>query len=627
MTDRDAVEEALREPAPDEPSSLPPLPSGGWTTSKVHGATQATAGAARFRVASMLVVILVALALAVTVELGVVSQPTGTPEPSATAGPTAVATPVASDGVIPPGPGFHDGGVSFTFPDTWSLHRIDQSLFPYSSVVAILGNVDLDHCLVAGGFVDDACVWATKLGPGDVLMFFDKTGGAAGVNIFDLAPAGGFKEFIDGMPADMTTRGPPGWPDRDEGREWTVGIPEEIQQWYQFTSVMGGPGSQTLRDEIDSVARSTRFDQPAPTLPSDPGTIATALRRGLDMLDRDNRESQHSRWYACYPRTPDSSATATIEDGPGGPLEGPLAVTCSVTIKPTVIGFWAITLTTRWEAGPGYPGAAYQEIVYVDTSGRRVGNHVVTSPTFPVTQPLVTPAPAKTPIILAPGSLVEVLQPGAFVYTSTDLTDGFNEVHPGDRLLIVDGPRRVGGVSWYRVEEALNSYDGLPGWMPSTFQGHPAVAPVAPRCPAAAVDVTTLVGLHPAERLGCFGDRPITLDPVILADDPHQTSPATGSPAWLADSAVVAMYGVSGPQGVDSPLLVRADPNSIATLPIDTWLEVTGHFDDPASTDCLRSWTEANGAGKFPVEQTPAEQVATCREQFVITAVRPVSVP
>lgn len=97
------------------------------------------------------------------------------------------------------------------------------------------------------------------------------------------------------------------------------------------------------------------------------------------------------------------------------------------------------------------------------------------------------------------------------------------------------------------------------------------------------------------------------------------------TPAWLADSATIAMYGSAGPEGVDPPLLVRSDPAVLATLPLDTWLEVTGHLDDPASGACQRAWTGQDAGTISP--ESAAEQVFSCREQFVITSVHTVSAP
>src|SRR5206468_1357865 len=102
------------------------------------------------------------------------------------------------------------------------------------------------------------------------------------------------------------------------------------------------------------------------------------------------------------------------------------------------------------------------------------------------------------------------------------------------------------------------------------------------------------------------------------------TAEAVGTPAWLAATARTWMYGAAGPSGVDPPLLVRPAPG-VGALPIGSWVEVTGHVDDPAAADCARVWNTEQGSG--PLAQTPAEQVMTCREQFVITGVRATTAP
>jgi hypothetical protein len=121
----------------------------------------------------------------------------------------------------------------------------------------------------------------------------------------------------------------------------------------------------------------------------------------------------------------------------------------------------------------------------------------------------------------------------------------------------------------------------------------------------------------------CFGDRSITLGRVILERSSNATFPASGSPAWLAGSSTMKMYGSGGPESVDAPLLVRADP-AIAELQTGAWLEVTGHFDDRDAKHCRRSWVTDT---ESPSPQTRAEQVLSCREQFVITAIRTVPAP
>jgi hypothetical protein len=53
------------------------------------------------------------------------------------------------------------------------------------------------------------------------------------------------------------------------------------------------------------------------------------------------------------------------------------------------------------------------------------------------------------------------------------------------------------------------------------------------------------------------------------------------------------------------------------------WVQVTGHFDDPASVTC-RWYPDPVGGGIAAIPQSTVDQ---CRQEFVVTAVRVVSGP
>jgi hypothetical protein len=615
MTDRDPIEDALRRPAPDEPASLRPLALDGSAVTPVQGTTRAGAQARRIRSASLLVVIVATLAVGVTWQLVGAGKTVSTPQPSLTAIPTAGSTPGPSGPVAT----FQGGGIIFSFPSTWQVHQ-GGGRSTMGSSIAVVGTADLGAC--GAGPLDINCAYSASLDPGEVLVFVG-TGASPGESIEE--PPGGFVEFVDGMPAVVTTLGPIPQNHQDEGRAWQIGMPGVVDNWYVVTGSYRGPGVDALRDQVDALVRSIQFDNPAPPLPTDAASIDKLVATAVDALDRDARESYHSTYYACFPRHVGSSEPTVIEDGPGGPLVGPIRVTCAVSMKAEAVGLFAMTLAASWEAGAGYAVGTYRQIVHVAGDEALGSMQSFDDTFFPPTRPEITPGPATTPIALAPGSLAEVLFPGVMFYAEPNHNDSLSDLPHGERLWIVDGPTRAGGEDWYRVQwQPTPTYDGIPGWMPAALDGHPVVEPVAPRCPASIRDVVDLVDLVAAERLACFGDGPITLGPVTLRGGVDKTSPATGSPAWLADSATVAMFGSSGPKGVDGPLLVRAGP-ALASLPLDTWLEVTGHFDDPASPDCQRSWT--GDAGSAPSPETAAEQVFSCREQFVITTARRVAAP
>ena len=419
------------------------------------------------------------------------------------------------------------------YPNTWRVYRT-AAVSMMGSTIAILGTADLSTCGGADD-VDLNCAYGTRLGPGDVTVVVG-TGAMPGRSILDREPPGGFSEHIDGMPAIVESTGPIDETGQTVGRAWQIAWPEMVDNWYEISGAVRGPGEDDLIAQVDGVARSLRFDDPAPSLAAGGDELSAILARGLDALDRDARESYHSRMYACFPRTPGRSGPTVIDDGPGGPLGSPVTVTCEARIEPSPLGLYALNLTVTWEAGPGYEAGEQRELVYLDATGMPTSTESGDAG-LPDIPPADAPGPGTTPPPIPPGSLVEVLYPGVTFYLTPDLHGNMLSSEPhGGRVWVVNGPKIVDGESWYRVQwQPTPTYDGIPGWIPATLDGHAAIAPATPRCPAAVSDVPELVALHPAERLFCLGGRDITLGHVFLVGAPTKTSPATGTPAWLAE--------------------------------------------------------------------------------------------
>ena len=114
--------------------------------------------------------------------------------------------------------------------------------------------------------------------------------------------------------------------------------------------------------------------------------------------------------------------------------------------------------------------------------------------------------------------------------------------------------------------------------------------PYEPACVTSTTDVAEVGALQPFERLLCYGSRDLTLEPVRV----ESYAVMNGNPPWLA-----------GPAGVDFLIAIPFDPTASVTLPSGVWLEVTGHFDDPA---CDLADVR-------------------CRERFVVTASRGADAP
>lgn len=161
-------------------------------------------------------------------------------------------------------------------------------------------------------------------------------------------------------------------------------------------------------------------------------------------------------------------------------------------------------------------------------------------------------------------------------------------------------------------------------WAP---EDSPVVAPIGERtdlhCPSKPVDAAAFASLDTASAVICFGRSPITFR--AYAGRCDGCGGATGdvyTPTWLADPQQNQLYL--------SPLKVEDgwwfNSRRAATLAddpawLDHWVEVTGHFDDPASPTCR--WTpDPHSGGVFYSSQST---INSCRMQFVVTRVRVVA--
>jgi N-acetylneuraminic acid mutarotase len=248
----------------------------------------------------------------------------------------------------------------------------------------------------------------------------------------------------------------------------------------------------------------------------------------------------------------------------------------------------------------------------------------------PSISPLVSPRPtASAPLedfefarIAAEGVKIRTEPAGGFVVVSTTGDLG--------QVVLVLGKRTVDGVEWVRVEHWKPRGSARFGWMPSIadletprgIQRTATLEPVLLSCETLGTTELPLMSrLPPAVRLACSGNRELRLSPVIGRDEGAEEL-ATGKPAWLASLSGLKLYGARGWDSNDVPLDVHLDPASGLSLPTEVWLEVTGHFDDSASTTCQRTSEHPEVTVGDPVEQ-----VLWCRQQFVITGFRDAAVP
>jgi hypothetical protein len=148
-------------------------------------------------------------------------------------------------------------------------------------------------------------------------------------------------------------------------------------------------------------------------------------------------------------------------------------------------------------------------------------------------------------------------------------------------------------------------------------------------CPAVPTSVDQVIGLDPWLGAGCFGDQAIAFRAWVV--DPGEGFGGTCEafmPAWIRE-CVLPDYLLSSGAGIDpnsagsKELHAMRSPSATGDLAgVGRWVQVTGHYDDPASPTCRFSGGE--GAIDFEPERPRAEAVLQCREVFVVTHLRTV---
>ncbi len=639
MSQRD-LEDVLRQPAPDEPSTLRPLELPDVVVERVSARRGFSPRLGR--VAGLAVVLAVATLVAVgaLIQVGTTRPAISTASPVASSGsaepPSSASTPASTPAsTATPGPSlqspadlgptqaFTFGSVAFEAPRGWFAAG-SETRQRYSSAVASIAGFDIvARCPDPAnpGSLDLACVQSLVLEPDQALVTI--TAGSPAF-VVDVEPPQDQVTTVGGFPAVSSSGVPVGRSGADERRRWHV-TTSSTGSWVEIDALLRGPALGPLRAQVEAIVGSITFPaiEMLPTGLAGEQALAAVTRAVIDGLDRDSRNESRSMMYACFPREPNASRNAVVADAPHRHLPGPVPVVCSVEGKPNSFQEWEITLTVAWDAGPGYAAGAYSERVTVGADGRQRRLRALTpQDEFPATAP--EPSGTVSAVrALPPGSFVQVLAPGVTVFATPDAGgNALSDAGPQEPLYIVSGPRLIAGTPWYRVQwQPTASFDGIPGWIPAVVDGRATIGPAEP-CPArgAGWDVPGLVAMHPAARLACVDTHPWTLGPVMLEKGSNVV--VGGTPAWLATQSTIRMFGSGGPDGLDGSIWVVKDP-ALAELALGTWLEVTGHFDDPAAAACVRTTPE----GSDTVPETAAEAVLHCREQFVITSVTPAEAP
>jgi hypothetical protein len=656
------IERRLRLPAPDEPAILPALslPSG---SSAGFGAVRGRlrAGSAGHPIGLMSPRLAVALLALVVAMVAAIASGALRLDRSTT------------NGI------FTGRGVQLTYPEGWvRLTAEDPLNMSGASVALILTTAGVTGCSagelppptygvaypsapasdaapappqpdVRGDDRMLACVLDKPLAPGEIRLVLSQgipqLVGIGPIESFDPADWGGlvpgesysgaffvpseaqgWTRVIDRMPAKLVVTDGPNAIGADETRTWAVAQPAGLNAPWFIRAMLRGPDIDALRLQADTVAQSLRFDEIPPAL--DEARRDAALARAIDDVDRRYRQSFGSRLLGCFPRTA-GEREVELEDGPEGRLPNPVLVTCRTTVEPTPVRLWHATLVVSWSTGSGYAAGDWRYEIYFQADGPPAAEwRSFEEVAFPETRGELPP-PLTEPLIIPVGSIVELLPPGIdqgsaayrSIHERPNAVIGENalgEGQAGRRFLVVDGPVGHEGTDWYLVDTARGMLlpSGL-AWIPGAYGARPLLRVVEPSCPAGDVTVVDLLNLIPEERLRCFGNTEITLDPVMAALAPDdEVRGIQGTPAWLARDTRWRLFGAGGAEGLDGPLPVAIAPALGDTLPTNVWLSVRGHFDDAAASTCSRSFPDEWGLPDEP----PSVQTMRCRHLFVVTS-------
>lgn len=302
----------------------------------------------------------------------------------------------------------------------------------------------------------------------------------------------------------------------------------------------------------------------------------------------------------------------------------------------------ALLWSNRGDGGAAVTPSASGALVPSDGGG---ASGTASEPPTPVPSgsaaPSATPAPgfaADSLVTLTADALTLRAEPGTGAAVLARLP-------AGQTAFVIAGPEMANGLPWYHLSGLGLPFDSgctppadgevleCPAWIGWVAAADEAGAPwmeptAAPACPEGAPTIVSVTEMAYTMRLICFDAEDMTFRafwPTIPEDAGlGGACPASGAPSgWLVCQNInysrLAADEAEGASGLGR-LPVNIVPGSGLAMPSrGQWVDVTGHFDDPAAQDC------AAAAGLLA--QDPSELVFTCRLQFVLSAVTAAPAP
>ncbi len=207
----------------------------------------------------------------------------------------------------------------------------------------------------------------------------------------------------------------------------------------------------------------------------------------------------------------------------------------------------------------------------------------------------------------------------AFVDRGLALADGWLWVSPGTG--------NDGETLWaLRPIDSVPAVDASPGDTPAPPASAIPTALTAPfspsaPCPTGPASISKIMALDANDSVACFGSRPLTFRAWVV--DPGEGYGGACEPViptWLNPCVLpdwLLAPGKIGKGQIPGQLHALRGPEVTGNLKgVSRWVNVTGHFDDPAAATCRPE------AGPAAVGDPPVGLfVLRCREQFVVTRI------
>ena len=268
-----------------------------------------------------------------------------------------------------------------------------------------------------------------------------------------------------------------------------------------------------------------------------------------------------------------------------------------------------------------------------------VSASAIASPSVPATpsvtaQPSATgsaePSPSTSPTpraaaIMPNRAIVEVTTDGLNLRTAPDAgSQPLATLEPGRRAFIIGEPVDAGDLRWYRVApfddvNGCESGCGLIGFAatPISETEDPWLAEAEVDCPQSPMTAEQIAVLTALEALHCYGRTEIEVTGTVDLPIHGPINPYRYSPGWLTYEHLEFLRHAWW-------ISFRPDPDAGLETPArGDVVRVTGHFEDPAATDCRVTVDPEFFGGEIPAEFeaeiNPARVILDCRAAFVWT--------